>query len=113
MHSEEMSWDLIRDIHWAKTGARLGEDLPEEAIMMFYLKSDAGYLIQFDPNGAPINHHLKAGFSNLESLSKAPAIIQLLSATARSHYYWSDQGLIPPLEPDNYPFENTPKTLVK
>gem|GEM_PF-3303618 len=31
----------------------------------------------------------------------------------RSHHYWSDQGLIPPLDPDNYPFEVTPKTLVK
>ncbi len=62
MRSEEMNWDLLRDIHWAKTGSRLGEDLPKEPIMMFYLMPDAGYLIQFDPNGTSLNHRLNVGF---------------------------------------------------
>ncbi len=112
MGSEDMTWDLVRDIHWAKTGSRLGEDLPEEPIMMFYLKPDAGYLIQVDPNGTPISHRLKAGFSNLEALSKAPTILRLLSKAEQSRHYWSDQGLIPPLVPNNYPFKVAPKTLV-
>ncbi|MFT5189557.1 MAG: tetratricopeptide (TPR) repeat protein, partial [Verrucomicrobiales bacterium] len=104
--SDEMNWDIVRDMHWAKTGSRLGEDLPEVPVVTFYLESDRGYVIRMDPDGTAEVVRIDSGYEELEALPESEEVMRWLAPAGSTRIYWADEGLIPPMTRENFPFES-------
>ncbi len=105
--SESVSWDLLRDIQWAKTGSRLGEDLPDGSVFVFYVRPSESELIHFAPGGQPQVQILKYGFTNLSELTAELEGLEIFAPAIQADWpptvYWTDLSVIPPLKPDTFP----------
>lgn len=105
--SGELDWSTIRDVHWAKTGSRLGQDLPQRPLVIFYLEAASGYAMGFNPDETYQVVEIPHGYETLNALENHAMVANLIDGLTAQNVpfdvYWSDEGLIPPLTPDDLP----------
>ena len=106
--SGPLNWSIVRDLHWAKKGARLDHDLPERPLMLFYLRPQGGYVIGFD---AREDTHqvieVPHGYEDLKNLASHALVANLWESMIESgsfDVYWSDDGLLSLLDSDSFPW---------